>query len=98
MLVFVIWMIVNERNIVRFNLYTEVTGGVITPAQYQKALSPWTVTTAPLSGRNTARFYQVCGELAHKKEQARKQGDEGGNLAIIEKLRTELASLAPYVR
>jgi len=28
----------------------------------------------------------------------RKLGDEGGSLAIIEKLRAELASLAPYVR
>jgi hypothetical protein len=83
---------------VKNNLYSEVTSGLISPAQYQKALSPWTVTTAALSGRNTSRFYQVCGELAHKKEQARKHGDESGNLRIIENLRTELASLAPYVR
>jgi RsiW-degrading membrane proteinase PrsW (M82 family) len=98
MLVFIIWMIFNERNVMRTNLYSEVTSGLITPAQYQKALSPWTVTTAGLSGRNASRFFQVCGELAHKKEQARKLGDEGGNLAIIEKLRAELASLSPYVR
>ena len=98
MLVFIIWMIAHERNVVRNNLYSEVTSGLISPAQYQKALSPWTVTTAGLSGRNTSRFYQACGELAHKKEQARKLGDESGNLAIIEKLRAELASLAPYVR
>ena len=98
MLVFIIWMIAHERNIVRNNLYSEVTSGLISSAQYQKALSPWTVTTAGLSGRNTSRFYQVCGELAHKKEQARKHGDESGNLRIIENLRAELASLAPYVR
>jgi RsiW-degrading membrane proteinase PrsW (M82 family) len=98
MLIFIIWMIVHERNIVKANLYSEVTSGLITPAQYQRALSPWTVTTAGLSGRNTSRFYQVCGELAHKKEQVKKQGDEGGNIAIVEKLRAELASLAPHVR
>jgi protease PrsW len=98
MLIFIIWMIVNERNIVKNNLYSEVTAGLISPAQYQKALSPWTVTTAGLSGRNTSRFYQVCGELAHKKEQARKLGDEGGSFSMIERLRAELASLAPYVR
>ena len=98
MLVFIIWMIAHERNVVKNNLYSEVTSGLITPTQYQKALSPWTVTTAGLSGRNTSRFYQACGELAHKKEQARKLGDESGNLAIIEKLRAELASLAPFVR
>jgi protease PrsW len=98
MLFFIIWMIAHERNIVKNNLYSEVTSGLISPAQYQRALSPWTVTTAGFSGRNTSRFYQVCGELAHKKEQARKLGDESGNLAIIAKLRAELASLAPYVR
>ncbi len=98
MLFFIIWMIARERNIVKNNLYAEVTAGLISPAQYEKALSPWTATTAGLSGRRASRFYQVCGELAHKKEQARKLGDEGGNLAIIEKLRAELASLAPHVR
>jgi RsiW-degrading membrane proteinase PrsW (M82 family) len=98
MLGFIFWMIRNERNLVKNNLASEVASGAITQAQYQRALSPWTVTTASLSGRNTSRFYQVCGELAHKKEQVKKQGDEGGNLAIIEKLRAELTSLAPYVR
>lgn len=98
MLFFIIWMIAHERNIVKNNLYSEVNSGLISPAQYQKALSSWTISTAGLSGRNTSRFYQVCGELAHKKEQARKLGDESGNLALIEKLRAELASLAPYVR
>jgi RsiW-degrading membrane proteinase PrsW (M82 family) len=98
MLGFIIVMINNERNIVKNQLRSEVASGLISPAQYQKALSPWTVTTAMLSGRNTARFYQVCGELSHKKEQFTKQGDEGGNLAIIAKLRAELSSLAPYAR
>jgi len=98
MLGFIIWMISNERNIVKNHLQSEVFSGLISQAQYQNALSPWTVTTAMLSGRNTARFYQVCGELSHKKEQLQKQGDEGGNLATIEKLRAELVSLAPRIR
>jgi RsiW-degrading membrane proteinase PrsW (M82 family) len=98
MLIFIIWIIYNERNIVKNQLRAEVTSGLISPAQYQRALSPWTATTAILSGRNTARFYQVCGELSHKKEQYKRQGDEGGNVSIIEKLRAELASLAPYAR
>jgi len=45
----------------------------------------------------TSRFYQVCGELAHKKEQLAKIGDEGGNTAIIAKLRAELQRLAPQI-
>lgn len=98
MLGFIIWMINNERNIMKNNLQSEVISGLISPAQYQKALSPWNMSTAGLSGRSTSRFYQVCGELAHKKEQWKKQGDEGGNAAIIAKLRAELTTLAPYVR
>ena len=90
----IIWMISNERNIVKNQLHAEVISGIISQMQYQKALSPWNMTTAGLSGRATSRFYQVCGELAHKKEQLSKHGDESGNAVIIEKLRAELASLA----
>jgi RsiW-degrading membrane proteinase PrsW (M82 family) len=98
MFVFIIWMINNERNIVKNQLRSEVTSGLISQAQYQKALSPWTVTTAGFSGRASARFYQLCGELSHKKEQYNRQGDEGGNAMIIEKLRAEIAVLAPQAR
>ena len=65
MLGFIIWMIYNERNIVKKQLQEEVMAGLISQAQYQKALSPWTMTLAGVSGRSTLRFYQVCGELAH---------------------------------
>lgn len=95
---FIVWMIAYERNIVKKQLLEEVSAGVISQAQYQKALSPWTLTTAGLSGRAASRFYHVCGELAHKKEQLKKLGDESGNAAIVESLRNELASLAPQVR
>lgn len=98
MLGFIIWMIMHERNIVKKQLLEEVNTGLITNAQYQNALSPWTLTTAGLSGRAASRFYSACGELAHKKEQFAKHGDEGGNAAIIESLRKELATLAPQVK
>jgi hypothetical protein len=45
----------------------------------------------------TSRFYQVCGELAHKKEQLIKL-DERGNTRIIEQLRSELVALAPVAK
>lgn len=98
MLGFIIYMINHERSIVRRQLYEEVSAGVISVAHYQRALSPWTSTTASLSGRTTSRFYQACGELAHKKEQFARHGDESGNVAIINSLRAELAALAPQVR
>ena len=98
MLAFIVWMINNERNIVKNQLQSEVASGLISQIQYQKALSPWNMTIAGFSGRATARFYQVCGELAHKKQQLKKLGDESGNIVIIERLRTELASLAPQAK
>lgn len=98
MLGIIIWMITHERNIVKKQLQEEVSSGLISQAQYQKALSPWNMTTAGLSGRATSRFYQVCGELSHKKEQLAKLGNEGGNAAIVKSLRAELAWLAPQAK
>ncbi|HSB00637.1 MAG TPA: PrsW family intramembrane metalloprotease [Anaerolineales bacterium] len=103
MLAFIIWMIVSERNMLKKNLREEVTNGMISPKQYNTAAS-FFQTNAYLSALtsgtflSTSRFYQVCGELAHKKEQLAKMGDEGGNRVIVEQLRAELAQLAPRAR
>jgi RsiW-degrading membrane proteinase PrsW (M82 family) len=103
MIVFIIWMIVYERNILKRNLRDEVTKGLISQKQYNSATS-FFQTNAHLSAltsgtyRSTARFYQVCGELAHKKEQLARVGDENGNTKIIETLRAELTQLAPQAR
>jgi RsiW-degrading membrane proteinase PrsW (M82 family) len=43
--------------------------------------------------RLVGRYYQCATELALKKQQLRSYGDEGGNLAEIQRLRTELAEL-----
>lgn len=103
MLLFIIWMIMHERNILKRHLYEEANNGLISPAQYRTAISfaqSGARMNALSSGsyRSTARFYQVCGELAHKKEQLTKLGNEKGNLAIIEKLRGELTQLAPVAK
>jgi RsiW-degrading membrane proteinase PrsW (M82 family) len=103
MLGFIIWMIVNERNILKRNLHEEVTNGLISPGQYKRAIS-FSQTNAHLAAltsgtyRSTSRFYRVCGELAHKKEQLYKIGDESGNTKIIEQLRTELMQLGPQAK
>jgi RsiW-degrading membrane proteinase PrsW (M82 family) len=103
MIVFIIWMIAYERNILKRNLRDEVTNGLISQKQYTSATS-FFQTNAHLSAltsgtyRSTARFYQVCGELAHKKEQLAKLGDESGNTKIIETLRAELTQLGPQAR
>ena len=103
MLLFIVWMIVHERNILKRSLAGELQNGLISPAQYRTAIS-FAQTGARMNAltsgsyRATSRFYQVCGELAHKKEQLAKLGDESGNLAIIEKLRGELTQLAPLAK
>lgn len=99
MAVFIIFMISRERGLLQKHLKEEVASGVISQAQYQKALSPFTMSTAFLTGgRAASRFYRACGELAHKKEQLAKLGEEGGNTAIIHSLQSELKTLAPQVR
>jgi hypothetical protein len=84
MLGFIIWVIVTERNILKRHLREEVEKGYISPGQYNSALSFFQTSayvSALTSGRflKTARFYQVCGELAHKKEQFSRHGEERGN-------------------
>ena len=98
MLLFIIWMMVRERNILKKYLAEEVHNGLISARQYYKALSFWTATTAGFSGRATSRFYQVCGELAHKKRQLEKVGNEKDNMATIERYRAELIGLAPQAK
>ncbi|HEY2979784.1 MAG TPA: PrsW family intramembrane metalloprotease [Anaerolineales bacterium] len=98
MFIFIVFMIGRERALVQKHLREEVAAGLISQAQYQQALSPMTMSIAPFKGRAVARFYQACGELAHKKEQFSKLGDEQGNAAIIQSLRSELATLARQVR
>lgn len=100
MLAFIIWMIVTERNLLKRHLHDEMITGRISQQQYDTAISFFQANayfSALTSGTllPTSRFYQVCGELAHKKEQLVKMGEERGNTVIIEKLRAELAQLAP---
>jgi RsiW-degrading membrane proteinase PrsW (M82 family) len=100
MLVFVIWLVMYERGILRRNLREELANGMISQRQYNTATSLFQANAhfaALTSGtfRATSRFYQVCGELAHKKEQLAKLGEEGGNTRIIANLQAELVQLAP---
>lgn len=100
---FVVWMVIHERNILKRNLVEEVNSGAITPKQYNTAISFFQVNAhlaAITAGSfaTTKRFYQVLGELAHKKEQLTKVGDEAGNTKIIEGYRAEMTKLAPLAK
>jgi len=100
---FILWMIWQEGRVLTLQLREEVQSGLITPTQYKTAVNTFSQSMVKLSALfsgkyfPTSRFYQVCGELAHKKEQLRKLGDEGGNTALIAEYRAELAELAARV-
>jgi hypothetical protein len=100
MFVFILWALFREGSWLSRHLREEVENGLISPLQYRTACSAWAQSGARISAlfsgryRSTNRFYQVCAELAHKKEQFASMGDEGGNGDAIQKYRAELAALA----
>ncbi len=99
MFIFILWAVSKDRKLLKLHLQEEYKLELITAAQYHTAVSAGKQTSARMrslsSGRYkaTKRFYQVCGELAHKKEQYHKLGDEKNNGEVIQKYRAELAVL-----
>lgn len=104
MFFFILWMISRERKMVTRCLQDEVQQGLITSPQYHVACSAWsqtaTRTAALFKGRfrETNRFYQLCAELAHKKNQLQTLGEETGNSKYIKEIKAELAKLASSVQ
>jgi hypothetical protein len=103
MFAFIVLSLVREQRWVSTELLDEVSLGIITPAQYRIARSPWAQSLARLAAlnrgrfRDTNRFYQLCGILAHKKRLRSTLGEEDGNTLRISKIRTELVALSPCV-
>jgi len=104
MLVVIIWATIKEGQNVRRYLSGEVQAGTLSAAHMHTASSGWLQMFARIAslfnGRygKTVRFYQLCGEYAHKRHQYASLGDEGGNLVILQNLRAELKALAPYAQ
>ena len=92
-----------ERGWIKQQLQAEVESGLINSAQYQTAHSPWMRSLVNLQAlfsgkyRATQRFYYLLVELAYKKHQRQRFGEERGNTELIDKLRTEIGSLAPQI-
>jgi RsiW-degrading membrane proteinase PrsW (M82 family) len=103
MFLFILWALYREQRWISSQLREEVSLGILNPVQYKIACSAWSQmaarTKALFAGRYrlTNRFFQTAVELAFKKQQRLKLGEEGGNTPIIERLRAELARLAPQV-
>ncbi len=91
----------HEGDLIKRYLSEEVAWGYLSQVQHATAsssLAQWRARLYALSSGyygTTARFYQVCGELAHKKHQLARLGDEGDTVATIDRLRAELAHLSP---
>jgi protease PrsW len=100
----IIWATWREQQNLKKYLAAEVQAGTISPSHLRTASSGCRQMAARIAAlfkgcyRYTARFYQVCGEYANKRRQYAALGDEGGNLAVIQKLRAELIRLAPFVQ
>lgn len=103
MLILLIFLIRHEQYLLKVHLAEEVTSGLLTAQEYATAISSLAQSKARFQAmtrgnlRQTMRFYQLCAELAHKKEQLRRVGEEQGNTAIIQALRQELGSLSGKV-
>jgi protease PrsW len=104
MFIIILWATSSEGKTMRKYLAAEVQSGTLSTSQLRTASSAWLQMFARFAsvftGRyfKTTRFYQLCGEYAHKCREYSTQGDEGGNLAIISTLRAELSRLAPYAQ
>ncbi|GAP14541.1 predicted membrane protein [Longilinea arvoryzae] len=93
---FIVYMIWRENQLLQHQLNEEVQLGIITGEQYHSACSFWRRTGGLFTSRRRKinRFYQVCAELSHKKNQLTRMGDEHGNGEIIADLRGELQQLS----
>lgn len=103
MFAFILYLIYREKKWLAEYLREEVDLCTITARQYHMVCSIAGQTQARLgalfSGRYrvTSRFFQVCGELSHKKRQLATLGEEQGNRQHVERLRAELAGLSPHI-
>lgn len=103
MLIFIYYCIRREKKMMQTYLYEELGFGTLSPLQYTTACFPEKRFRAHLAAisqrryRLTLRFYQLLGELTHKKNQLASLGDEQGNSAAVEQLRAEITRLAPFV-
>jgi protease PrsW len=100
MFIFILWLNHRERKLLEQYLKSEVDQQIITPQQYKIACSLWRQMKARYEGisqgkfKSVNQFYQLCGELSHKKHQYERLGEEKGNTGIIIGLRRQIMELS----
>ncbi|MCJ7700425.1 MAG: hypothetical protein MUO62_02475 [Anaerolineales bacterium] len=104
MFFFILWAIHREKNWIKTHLLEEIAFGSITHAQYRTASSAWAQNLARFNALSsgkywaTHRFYHLTANLAYKKEQLARMGEEKGNTAKIAVLRAEIRELGNRLR
>jgi len=97
MLLVILWAIWRVQTRIRHYLQEEVSNKIISSGQYNTAGSAWAQSFVRISAlfsgkyRSTVRFYQLCGELAHKKYQMEKL-NESHHIQLIDRIRSELTT------
>lgn len=96
----IIWATDRERRRLKFHLKEEVQRGTLTGEQYRIAISAWKQLLARVRAiprqqlHQTHRFFQLCGDLCHKKHQALNRHTEKEREKIIPEIREEIALLS----
>ncbi len=92
-------MVYHEKQLLQKHLKEELELNNITPEQYRSACSVRARSRAwfRTNQNDQKRFYQVCAELAHKKNQLQRVGNEENNLEIIQLIRTEMTALSKRI-
>lgn len=104
MLGFIFIVMVIERRDIKAFLQDEIKQRTITAAQFATATSAIQVSLERVKAffqgryRKTTRFYRRAAELALKKKQLQKFGDERGNQETVRRLREEVKTLSEFLR
>ena len=100
MFIFILWNIGRERNLLIMYLRDEISQGILTQNQFQNACSASRQEIVRLkaifAGKYlpTRDFFQICGELAHRKYLLAKVGQEIDNAEQVSQLRIKLKELS----
>ncbi len=104
MLGFIFVVMLLEGRDIRKYLQEEVNRNILTQSQYELAISPMKVNLARIKAldhghyRKTTRFFRRAAELALKKKQLQKFGEERGNSEAVKELRQEVKQLSSEIQ
>jgi len=104
MLGFIMVVMLLEGKDIQKYLQEEVNQKTLTQSQFEMAVSPMKVNLARIKAlfqghyRKTTHFYRKTAELALKKKQLRKFGEERGNAEAVKALRQEVKELSSEVQ